>query len=120
MIKVPYYFVTGYSGSVGYIHPDNSNVLCGYSSHLDERSQLVWLGRKSSDYESTNFKGFPITHFSSYNVAINEMWVNLDFKSSSPGCLFLEGNQVQNMTENDKVNIKKMMLLEVDLDDVNK
>lgn len=42
LLKIPYYFVSGYGGAVGYLNPDLENSVCGNLYHPDEDWQPLW------------------------------------------------------------------------------
>lgn len=42
LIKVPYYFPSGYGGTIGYVNPSKENSICGQLYHPDENWEPLW------------------------------------------------------------------------------
>ena len=77
LIKVPYYFVPGYGGSIGYLHPNVSNSVCGGLGHSDDKGNpLWWNGHISMNkhFSKTNYINF--THYAEYKIERNfAQWI---------------------------------------------
>ena len=103
---MPYYFVQGAGGAIGFIHPEKPTTVCGGLAHIDDKSNMLWWnsGLQSNKKTSkTSFYNF--THYAIYNRPASSWHLTAD-----PACASGLNNDEIHELKPFEINLHKNMV----------